>query len=101
MDIQSTDNVVKFRVVADNDESPKDLTPEQAATYDAVMQFAKFLLDNAAKIDHFVAAVAVAEGPGMAMHIVTPPIHANDFAFALKKLEHTFFNNLSTMGTPL
>lgn len=101
MDTQSTNNIVPFKIVANNDESPKNLSEEQQATYDAVLQFAKFLVDNADKVDHFVAAVAVAEDKGMAMHVVTPPIHANDFAFALKKLEHTFFNNLSNMGSPL
>ena len=97
-----SNNVVPFKVVADNTvEAPEGLTPHQQDVYDSVLRLAQFLVDNAANIDYFVAMVAAREEHGMQMtHVVTPPIAASDFAFAVKKLEHTFFANLSDMGVP-
>lgn len=106
MDMRSTDNVVPFKIVANNLEEPTDLSPAQQEVYDTVLRFAKFLVENAEHIDYFVAAVAARDPADVAagrtsLHVVTPPIHANDFAFAVKKLEHTFFRNLEEMGEQL
>ena len=97
-----SNNVVPFKVVADNTvAAPEGMSPHQQDVYDSVLRFAQFLVDNAASIDYFVAMVAAREEQGMQMtHVVTPPISASDFAFGIKKLEHTFFTNLSDMGVP-
>jgi hypothetical protein len=102
-DAAPVDNVVPFKVVASNLEEPVGLPPEKQATYDAVLRFANFLVENAENIDYFVAVVAARTSADVAaertaIHVITPPIHANDFAFAIKKLEHTFFANLGDMG---
>lgn len=108
MDTPSTNNVIAFGrpQPAAPQPTPTERPPLAAGPTeeeDSVRRFAEFLLENAASVDFFVASIGMKFDPaapeGMAtMHIVTSPIAPGSYALAIKKLEHSFYQQLDAYG---
>lgn len=99
-----SNNVVPLRRPAPAEpQQPEVLGFDDTSVRDHVERFAHFLLENAADIDFFVAAVATLPDAGnpagmQAMHVVTPPITPANYALALKKMDMSFQSLLNEYG---
>jgi len=92
VDTSSTNNVIAFGRPQQATPQPplpeggRSVTAAPSEEEDSVRRFAEFLLENAANVDFFVAS------------IVTSPIAPGSYALAIKKLEHSFYQQLDTYG---
>lgn len=109
MDTPSTNNVIAFGRPQQATPQPplpeggRSVTAAPSEEEDSVRRFAEFLLENAANVDFFVASIGMKFDPtapeGRAtMHTVTSPIAPGSYALAIKKLEHSFYQQLDTYG---
>jgi len=106
----STDNIVPFKIVSpdphplpEGETVSTEFSPEQLEVIESIKELTKFLHDNLANVQYFVCCAAVSN-PEVAdpdyseNHVFATPIHASQFALAIKILDSTFFKKLHNGG---
>ncbi len=106
----STDNIVPFKVVApephplpEGETISTEFTPDQIEVIESIKELTQFLHDNRANLQYFVCCAAIsdpeANNPDYSEnHVFATPLHASQFALALKILDATFFKKLQNGG---
>lgn len=106
----SSDNIVPFKIVPpDPNPLPEgetvstEFSSDQLEVIESIKELTQFLHDNLANVQYFVCCAAVSN-PEVAdpdyseNHVFATPLHASQFALAIKILDATFFKKLQNGG---